>query len=258
MDPLDPNEFASLVTAITAAFGDRTRRDIYLLVHSHSSDPHSSDPMGDGAAADGPPAEAGAGLTTAEVAEHFKVHPNVARHHLEKLCAGGYLITTTTRSDGSAGRPAKRYATPAGSVTFNVPVRQDDLLARLLSATLDELEPERATTLAERVGFAYGTERARAIGADAQRSSRSALQVIADALSSHGFGARAEVEDNALRLVTDHCPFGDLRVTHPVLCALDRGMVMGMMEVLHAPTAVDLTTSDELGESHCVSMFRTA
>ena len=31
--PLTPTEFASVVTAITSAFGDPTRRDIYLFVH---------------------------------------------------------------------------------------------------------------------------------------------------------------------------------------------------------------------------------
>ena len=32
---LSPTEFASAVTAITSAFGDPTRREIYLFVHEH-------------------------------------------------------------------------------------------------------------------------------------------------------------------------------------------------------------------------------
>ena len=35
--PLTPTEFASAVTAITGAFGDPTRRDIYLFVREHNS-----------------------------------------------------------------------------------------------------------------------------------------------------------------------------------------------------------------------------
>lgn len=235
MDPLEPTEFASVVTAITSAFGDRTRRDIYLLVHAAQD-----------------------GLTATEVGEHFDLHVNVARHHLEKLSAGGYLECHTERRPGEAGRPAKRYRTPAQPVSFNVPVRQDDLLIRLLSATLDELEPGRAAQLAEEVGRTYGREMAHSLGTDPRRSARSALQAIAAALSSHGFGAHAEVDGDCLRLVTDHCPFGSLPTMHPVICALDRGIVMGMMEHLHEATPVQLTRAADSGSDSCVTLFRSA
>ncbi len=33
---LSPTDFASAVSAITSAFGDPTRRDIYLFVHEHA------------------------------------------------------------------------------------------------------------------------------------------------------------------------------------------------------------------------------
>ena len=65
---LAPDEFAAAVVAVTTAFGDPTRRDIYLYVRAASD-----------------------GVKAAEIADHFSVHPNVARHHLEKLAAGGYL-----------------------------------------------------------------------------------------------------------------------------------------------------------------------
>ncbi len=235
MDPLDPTEFASVVTAITSAFGDRTRRDIYLLVHSTAD-----------------------GLTAGEVAEHFDLHANVARHHLDKLSAGGYLESSTDRPAGGAGRPSRRYRTPAQPVTFNVPVRQDDLLIRLLGSLLDDLGPERSAAIAEDVGRNYGAEMAESLGPDPRRSARSALHAIVDALSAHGFGTHAEVDGDALKLVTDHCPFGDLPAVHPVICALDRGIVMGMMEHLHEATPVRLTTAAEVGSDSCVTLFRSA
>ena len=58
-------DFASAVTAITSAFGDPTRREIYLWLRS----------LDDGA-------------TASEVAEQFDLHANVARHHLDKLAGG--------------------------------------------------------------------------------------------------------------------------------------------------------------------------
>ena len=82
---LQPEEFSAAVSAVTAAFGDPTRRDIYLLVRAGAQ-----------------------GMTAAEIAEQFELHPNVARHHLEKLTAGGYLTVELARHE-SAGRPSKRY-----------------------------------------------------------------------------------------------------------------------------------------------------
>ncbi|MGH3282109.1 MAG: helix-turn-helix domain-containing protein, partial [Trebonia sp.] len=67
--PLTDAEFSSAVAAVTSAFGDPTRRQIYLYVRDHEED----------------------GVTASEVAGKFALHSNVARHHLDKLTAGGYL-----------------------------------------------------------------------------------------------------------------------------------------------------------------------
>lgn len=234
MDQIEPTEFASLVTAITSAFGDPTRRDIFLLITSSTD-----------------------GMTAAEVAQHFDVHTNVARHHLDKLCAGGYLRSALDRPTG-VGRPSKRYSITSEPMAFNVPVRQDDLLVRLLGAVLEDLGPDRSAVVAEDVGIAYGAELATALGPDARRSFRSALHSVADALSSHGFGARTETDGESLKLVTDHCPFGNLPSAHPVLCAMDRGIVTGMMQTLHHETPVNLTSAAQVGRTHCTTVFRSA
>ena len=85
--PLSPTEFASAVTAITSAFGDPTRRDIYLFARSSND-----------------------GVTASQVAERFALHPNVARHHLDKLAGGGYVEVGVERPEGAGvGRPSKRY-----------------------------------------------------------------------------------------------------------------------------------------------------
>ncbi len=230
MPPLSRTEFASAVTAITSAFGDPTRREIYLFAHGRTD-----------------------GVTASEVAEQFDLHANVARHHLDKLSAGGYLEITTERSAGGAGRPSKRYRALAEEVSLDVPVRQDDVLVQLLGRALAELGPERAAALAEDVGVEYGRAMAGAMGDQSPRSFRSALHAVADALSSHGFAAHAEKEGNSLRIVTEHCPFGDAAVEHPVICAVDRGMVKGMLGSLYGETSVDLVTGISGGDDQCVT-----
>lgn len=232
---LSPTEFASAVTAISSAFGDPTRRDIYLFVHEKPE-----------------------GITASEAAEKFDVHPNVARHHLDKLAAGGHLEIAVGRLPGSpgAGRPSKRYRSRSGNVGLDLPVRHDDVLIALLGRALALLPADQAEAMAEDVGRQYGRTMAESIGSigEVQRSFRTALHTVADALSAHGYAARTEEHaDGELRIVSDHCPFGEAATQHPVLCAVDRGMVEGMLEALYGGTTARTEHSRAVGDPICVT-----
>lgn len=247
---LTPTEFSSAVTAITSAFGDPTRREIYLFVHERSGDDHD-----------------GAGVTAAEVAERFVLHPNVARHHLDKLAAGGYVEVATGRNGSGAGRPSKRYRVTGPEMTLELPVRHDDLLVTLLGKALSLLPPATAEAMAEEVGLEFGKAMAASMGsvataspADAaassgavQKSFRAALHTVADALTAHGFAAHAERHGGGLRIVSDHCPFGGAAIEHPVICAVDRGLVRGMLGALYGQAAADTSASRPMGDAKCVT-----
>jgi predicted ArsR family transcriptional regulator len=232
--PLSPTDFASAVTAITSAFGDPTRRDIYLFAHEFDD-----------------------GVTAAEVAERFELHANVARHHLDKLVSGGYLEVTVARAaGGGAGRPSKRYQVLAPEIALDLPLRHDDILVELLGRALGELGHDQAERLAEAVGIDYGRAMAASMspGTDRHRSFQAALHAVADALTAHGFAAHAERHGDQLRIVSEHCPFGGAAIEHPVICAVDRGMVRGMLASLYGhdlmtETALSLPTGGE----HCVT-----
>ena len=228
---LTPGEFESAITSITSAFGDGTRRQIYLLVR-----------------------EAEAGMTAAEVATAVDVHANVARHHLEKLAGGGYLRVEMGRPAGGAGRPSKRYRASHDEIEIAFPVRRDDLLGTLLGRALARLPTAEATALAEEVGVDYGRALADAIEpGNAQRSLQSAVATVADALTSHGFAAHAEGRGGNLRIVSEHCPFGHAAVEHPVLCALDRGLVKGMLAGLYGDADPQLAGSVPMGDTVCTT-----
>lgn len=231
---LSPTEFASAVTAITSAFGDPTRREIYLFVHEHPE-----------------------GVTASEVAERFELHANVARHHLDKLTAGGHLEVSVGRPPGApgAGRPSKRYKAHTAEVELDLPVRHDDVLITLLGRALAMLPREQAEAMAEEVGVEYGRTMALAMGqaGDVQRSFRTSLHAVADALSAHGFAAHAEAHDGGLRIISNHCPFGDAAVEHPVICAVDRGMVRGMLETLYGDTTTNTERSRAAGDPTCIT-----
>ena len=50
--------------------------------------------------------------TVKEIADHFAIHPNVARAHLDLMVEAGFLATETRRR--TKGRPAKVYFTWEG------------------------------------------------------------------------------------------------------------------------------------------------
>lgn len=230
---LNATEFASAVTAISSAFGDATRRDIFLMVH-----------------------EAGEGVTAADVADAFGLHVNVARHHLDKLAAGGYVRVEVARPKGrGAGRPSKRYGATAAALTTPLPIRHDALLVNLLKRALALLPPEQATAVATEVGVDYG----RALAAqmsdvnESQRSLRAALHMVADAMTAHGFDAHVQDSDDELAIVAGHCPFGGRDVVHPVICAVDRGMVKGLLEVLYGESSPEHRSSLLAGAEVCTT-----
>ena len=230
---LSPTEFSSVVTAITSAFGDPTRREIYLFAR-----------------------QAEDGVTATEVARRFDLHPNVARHHLDKLSAGGYLEVGVARAGSGAGRPSKRYTTTAKGEQLDLPVRHDDVLVTLLGRALDMLPREQAEAMAEEVGVEYGRLMAQTLGdsSEHQRSFRSALHTVADALTAHGFAAHAEKKNNELRIVSEHCPFGDAVLANPVICAVDRGMMKGMVAELYgADATLAVESSKPMGDDICVT-----
>jgi predicted ArsR family transcriptional regulator len=228
--------FTATVSAITNAFGDPTRRGIYLFAREREE-----------------------GVTASQVAEQFGLHPNVARHHLDRLAAGGYLEVAVERAEGAgAGRPSKHYRSVA-NVSIDVPVRSDDLVLSLLGKALALLPSEQAEAMAEAVGQEYGQAMAAGLSgpdvAAGQRSLRSAMQAVADALTAHGFAAHADQRNNQLRIVNNHCPFGDVAIEHPVICAVDRGMVKGMLGALCGDTDVSTEASLPQGDTFCATTF---
>jgi predicted ArsR family transcriptional regulator len=149
-----------------------------------------------------------------------------------------------------------------GGLTGEFPVRSDDLVLSLLGRSLAMLPREAAERMAEEVGREYGVAMAAGLmGHDndgtrlaaGHRSLRSAMQAVADALSAHGFAAHTEKRNDQLRIVNQHCPFGDVAIEHPVICAVDRGMVKGMLAALYGDVELSLEASLPQGDGFCAT-----
>ncbi|HEX7165849.1 MAG TPA: helix-turn-helix domain-containing protein [Acidimicrobiales bacterium] len=227
------DQFSAVVAAVTNAFGDPTRRQIYVFAREDAR-----------------------GVTAGEVAERFSLHPNVARHHLDKLAAGGYLDVHVGRVEGAgAGRPSKRYRVSAKE-QLDFPAPSTDLIVTLLARALALLPVEQAERLAEDVGEEYGRTLATAMAPNERnRSRKAAIHAVADAFTAHGFAAHAEARGNGmLAIINEHCPFGAVASQNPVICAVDRGMVRGMLAGLYGDTMPATESSRALGDDACVTV----
>lgn len=230
-DNHDDESFSAAVAAITSAFGDATRRHIYLFAREVD------------------------GATAGEVARRFALHPNVARHHLDKLAAGGYLEVTLDHAAPGAGRPSKRYRPSSRETTVPMPPRPNELVINLLVRALASLDPAVADRLAEDVGEEYGRSLAALMApGESQRSMRAAMSAVVDALTAHGFAARTESDAATTWVVREHCPFGEVVLEHPVLCAVDRGMVKGLLAGLCGDEVPVQLSSRALGDRSCSSV----
>ena len=195
------------------------------------------------------------------MAEHFDLHPNVARHHLEKLTGGGYLVVEIAGAptDGTAraaGRPSKRYLAGPLDATLALPLKHDDLLGGLLARALDALGPGRGRGARRRSRLpvrpparrAHGSHRGAPIG---PRRGRRRWPTRSPRTGSP---RTPKTHDGRLTIVSECCPFGDTAQRYPhVVCALDRGMIRGMLAGLYGETSPQFETSRPDGDDHCVA-----
>ena len=217
------------ISGLAAALGDPTRRGIYLALRQ------SAEPM-----------------TSSRIAELFSIHPNVARHHLDKLEEEGFVQHARRRSGErlGAGRPAKAYEATQKSVAIH-PGRRYDLLVELLVRVLNRVRPADLSLIAEQVGREYGEELAGSLGTPSEPGYEEAVAALAKLMGGVGFEVRVDSERS--RLLTSHCPFGEAATDHPeVVCSLDRGMVAGIMSSLHPDCHPTLIPHAELDED-CVT-----
>jgi predicted ArsR family transcriptional regulator len=221
--------FSAAVAAITSAFGDSTRRQIYLAAREKD------------------------GATAAVIAARFGLHPNVARHHLDKLAAGGYLQVSVEHGGAGAGRPSKRYSVTPHELALGATPPRDDLVVRLLARALTMIDPVDAECMAEVVGEEYGRSLATQMApADSKRTIKAAMTAVADALTAHGFAAHTETGATAApAIVAENCPFGDIAMSNPVICAVDRGMVRGLLAGLCGDTIPVRMSSRARGDAAC-------
>ncbi len=224
--------FDQQVGDLASSLGDTTRRGIFIAAR-----------------------EAPEPVTVSQIAALFDLHSNVARHHLDRLVADGWLqVSHRRRNDRrgpGAGRPAKHYEPTGKEVSLQYPARRYDLLAELLVRTLERVAPDDAPGIAEEIGMEYGQELAAEIGLPDDTGFEGAVQAVARAMMGMGF--ETEAQPTARTLLTRSCPFGETATNHPeIVCKLDQGIVRGLLDAIQIRSDVLVTPHTDHTE-HCVT-----
>jgi predicted ArsR family transcriptional regulator len=212
------SDFDAQMEEITGALGDATRRGIYVMVRE------SHDP-----------------LTAGQISESFQIHPNVARHHLDKLLADGFIrLSDRPIESPTAGRPAKRFEVTEKSVSVQYSARKYDRLADLLARVIVELDNGRASDIAHDVGRSYGKELGAEIGLPEDEGFEMAALAVARSMMGRGLGASTVPSEN--RIVAQFCPLCDTGQNQPeVVQQIDHGIVQGLLEsAAERPVALDV------------------
>jgi predicted ArsR family transcriptional regulator len=159
---------------------------------------------------------------TEEVAEHFGLHPNGIRRHLERLVEGGFV--TRSRVRAGQGRPRDSWAvSPEAHPGGQRPRAYSDLagwLARAIPATTTRLRE------VERAGRQIGRELAPAASGDP-------AQDLGDALAALGFEPTLSRGEGSFTCRLGNCPYRDsVRESPEVVCGLHRGITAGILAEL--------------------------
>src|SRR5438874_10063620 len=167
-----------------------------------------------------------------EAAEAAGISRGLAAFHLDRLIHDGLLVADyrrlTGRTGPGAGRPATIYRRSERELSFSVPRRNHELLARLfaqaMSSTTSSTALDALLVAATELGVSLGAQARRAAGGRAGR--QRLLEAAAAVLQENGFEPRAE---GPACLVLGNCPFSPLaREYMDLVCRANLALMQGV------------------------------
>ncbi len=163
--------------------------------------------------------------TINELAEAVGINPISVRHHLTNLQMEG-LVQAEEKRHG-VGRPRLVYAlTEEGMERF--PTRYLRLTTRLL-AQMKESMPEPLVSklfsqVAEDLAADY-SEQMKGLNMEER------LEAVKELLAQEGFTVEWEKKDDKYQIHEISCPYYQIGVTHPEVCAVDQTLISKMLAV---------------------------
>ncbi|MDY6793944.1 MAG: helix-turn-helix domain-containing protein [Actinomycetota bacterium] len=175
-------------------------------------------------------------LSVREVAEHFGLHANAARMHLEKLVKGG-LLEIVRRRGIRGGRPAHYYRASDRDWDIHLPPRSYRLLAEVLAESIYSLEREHPEGIAMEAFRCGRKEAVKCSSPLAHLPAEPGIDDVANAWMSEikrrGLQAKHRtLEDGRLEVTFLSCPFGELSSRYAgLVCEVHRLIEEGFLSM---------------------------
>jgi predicted ArsR family transcriptional regulator len=170
-------------------------------------------------------------ISVSALATTFSLHPNAIRQHLARLEQAGLVVSKAERSGGGAGRPRRLYGPSPQPMDFAHPPRSIRSLVTMLAGALDTLPADEKAlkTFGRTWGRSWASRRKRGNGS-APRSRRGRVQYLTGELRAWGWEPVSVRENGSVRIATGRCLFHDLIPHSGRCCALEHGLLGGLVE----------------------------
>lgn len=174
-------------------------------------------------------------ISAREVAEHFGLHVNAARMHLDKLVKGG-LLKVIRRRDSRGGRPAHLYHESDEERELLLPSRCYKALAEILLRGMSGLRENGPSLLHEEALRSGREEGLRNSSPLAYLSHDATAREVGEAwleeAKRRGLKVRLMNETEAPRMVYLSCPFGEFSREYPELvCEIHHRLEEGLLSL---------------------------
>ncbi len=172
-----------------------------------------------------------------EIAEHFHIHPNVARLHLTKLEDVG-MITGRIQKNPKGGRPFRIYKLSDEVINIQFPFRDYEMLSKIALETLLSLGEQGKQALIE-TGRKFGKriiENKYSASELEGLSTEDKLSLLHDTSSMLGLDPEYEYneEDDVFIYRIFNCPFKEVALedSYHTICEMHRYLIIGMFETI--------------------------
>ncbi|HEY42878.1 MAG TPA: ArsR family transcriptional regulator [Anaerolineae bacterium] len=178
--------------------------------------------------------------TVKELAEVVGISPVSVRHHLAQLQAEGLVAAQEVRH--GVGRPHHEFSLTKEAIEL-FPTRYFQLTIRLLNEIKYEMSPERVKSLFSRMTSSIAEAFAESYE---HLTTEERLPHLMTMLSSEGFDAEYELQDDRIIIRLLSCPYLDLVQYHPEIDYIDQELIA---RALSLPFERVSCLSD--GDTHC-------
>ncbi|WP_332646736.1 helix-turn-helix transcriptional regulator [Lysinibacillus sp. 54212] len=204
---------------ITSTLADETRFQIYEFMLQHQKE-----------------------YNVQEIAEHFNIHPNVARLHLTKL-ADINVITADYIKTGKGGRPGRVYKVTEEGVSLTFPKREDPLLFQWILQLVKDLgEPaiEKGKEITYQDGFNTMKELLSSTSSTHRPLSfNQKIELLTQSAALIGYVPKIIEQGDMQKIYFSiyNCPFHNhLQLYDNVICAFHESYLRGQMDSLFSNT----------------------